>query len=310
VPAADVVSVIHARARDAGLLAEGRAVVVMLSGGRDSSCLLEVAVAVCGAAAVSAVHVNYGLRDAAAEDERHCLAHCERLSVPLAVHRPARPPGGNLQAWAREERYSAARARAAERGAEIATGHTADDQIETILYRLASSPSRRALLGMEPRDAGVVRPLLCTTRQETTAYCRARGIQWREDESNAGDRFARGRIRHELIPALRRVHPAAEANVLALADILRGEAAVLDAAVNDALAGGSEVPLAELRALPPALARLIVQRLADAAIGRPAPGVARRAQELMALGDHATLDLPHGVRAVVRRGILRMSPQT
>ena len=222
----------------------------------------------------------------------------QRLEVALEIRRPRRPESGNVQAWARDERYGAAAQIAAASGADVAAGHTATDQVETILYRLASSPSRRALLGMRPREGSVVRPLLAFTREQTAAYCCSRALQWREDESNESDAYARARIRTTLIPALREVHPAAEANVLALAEILRDEAAVLDAAVDDVLQGRREVALGALGELPVALARLVVQRLADAAVGRPAPGTARRVQEILGLSDGA-LDLPHGVRAVV-----------
>src|SRR3954471_11452861 len=129
-----------------GLLEPGRPVVVLLSGGRDSVCLLDLAVELSGAPA--ALHVNYGLRDEAAGDEAHCRALCERLGIELAVERAARPDDapGNLQAWARDVRYAAATEAAA--GDLVAVGHTASDQAETVLYRLAASPGRRALLGM------------------------------------------------------------------------------------------------------------------------------------------------------------------
>jgi tRNA(Ile)-lysidine synthase len=286
-----------------GLLAAGRPVVVMYSGGRDSTCLLDVAVRVAGAAAVTALHVNYGLRDAADADEHHCSAQCERIGVELVIERPRGAPSGNVQAWARDVRYAAAAERAA--GGDIATGHTATDQVETILYRLASSPSRRALLGMRARDGALIRPLLALTREETAAYCSARELPWREDETNDLDTYARGRIRNELVPALRRVHPAAERNVLALAETLRYEALVLDASVKDVLGGRSEVPLSELRALAPALQRLVIQALADAATDRGfAPGAARRAEEIAAL-DHGTLHIGNGLRAVVERRTVR-----
>ncbi len=301
---------VYERVSSDGLLAPGRRVVVLFSGGRDSSCLLDLAARIAGAPAVSAVHLNYGLRDAADADQRHCAEVCDRLRVVLAVRRPARPRSGNLQAWARAERYGAAKRIAAERGAEIAAGHTATDQVETILYRLASSPSRRALLGMRPREGALLRPLLAITREQTAGYCRERGLPWREDETNALSAFARSRIRASLVPALREVHPAAEQNVLALAALLRDEADVLDAALDAVLQGRSELPLETLRKLPAAMRRLVVQRLADGAAGGPAPGAARRADEVCALADHGTaaLDLPHGVRALAERGILRFEP--
>lgn len=292
--------------RAEGLLAEGRPVVVLLSGGRDSTCLLDLAVRIVGAG-VTALHVNYGLRESAAGDERHCAGLCERLGVALEVRRPTRPETGNLQAWARDERYGAAARIATARGADVAAGHTATDQVETILYRLASSPSRRALLGMRARDGLLVRPLLRFTREQTGAYCEERGLGWREDETNTSDAFARSRIRGGLVPALAAVHPAAAANVLSLAEILREEGAVLDALVDEALGGRDEIELIRLRAMAPALRRLVVQRLADGAARRPAPGTARRAEEVAALSEHGTaaLDLPHGVRAVALDGILR-----
>jgi tRNA(Ile)-lysidine synthase len=299
-------------ARDGGLLAAGRPVVVMYSGGRDSTCLLDVAARIAGPPAVTALHVNYGLREAADDDERHCTETSVQLGVTLVVRRPddgGRKRRGNLQAWAREVRYSEARELARAREADIATGHTATDQVETILYRLASSPSRRALLGMRPKDDSdppLVRPLLSVTRASTAAHCRARGLVWREDESNATDAYARGRVRHGLVPALEAIHPAAQANVLALAQTLRDEAAVLDELVDSVLGGASAIELATLRELPPALRRLVVQRLADEAAGGPAAGVARRADEVAQLAESgiAALDLPAGVRATVRRGVL------
>jgi tRNA(Ile)-lysidine synthase len=290
-----------------GLLASGRPVIVLLSGGRDSTCLLDLAVRIAGRSAVRALHVNYGLRGTADADEEHCRRLCDRLGVALEVTRPRQPERGNLQAWARQVRYSAAAEIA--RGADIAAGHTATDQVETILYRLASSPSRRALLGMRPRATSVIRPLLRFTRADTAAYCRERGLTWREDETNDSADFARGRVRHRLVPALEAVHPAAVANVLALVDLLRDEAEVLDALVDEVLEGREDVELARLRGLPTALRRLAVQRLADRAAGQPAPGTARRADEVAAMGNNEKLDLPHGVRAVTDGGTLRFIRQ-
>jgi tRNA(Ile)-lysidine synthase len=292
-----------------GLLAPGRPVLVMLSGGRDSTCLLDVAVTVAGAGAVTALHVNYGLRAAASEDERHCRVLCDGLGVELDVLGAGPPPSGNLQAWAREVRYDAAARLALARAADVAAGHTATDQVETILYRLASSPSRRALLGMRPREGALVRPLLGYTREQTGAYCVARGLTWRDDESNDTDVYARGRVRARLVPALREIHPGAEQNVLAVAATLRDEADVLDALVDAELRGGSEIELRRLRELPAAIARLIVQRLADQVDGRPTPGTSRRLPDILALRDSGTthVDLPGGVRATAVDGTLRFS---
>ncbi len=304
----DVAAVLNA-ARAHGLLAGGRPVVVLLSGGRDSVCLIDVAVRLAGRDAVRALHVDYGLRAASGEDARHCAALCDALGVALSVERPAPRASGNLQAWARERRYEAARRDAAADGALIATGHTSTDQVETVLYRLASSPGRRALLGMAASDGSLIRPLLSVTREQTAAYCRARNLAWRDDSSNLDRRFARNRVRHGLSAALREIHPAAERNVLRTAELLRDEAAVLDELVDGELSGSGAIEQARLAALPPALRRLVVRRLAEEAAGRPVPGAPDRAGELLALasgGGSASLDLGSGVRAVVEYGVLRV----
>ncbi|HMC49601.1 MAG TPA: tRNA lysidine(34) synthetase TilS [Solirubrobacterales bacterium] len=296
----------------AGLLPPGMPVVAMLSGGRDSVCLLDLAVRLLGPAAVTAVHVNYGLRDDSDADEEHCAALCSQLGVGLELERPRRPEGpGNLQSWARDTRYAAAAQLALGQGALIATGHTADDQVETILYRLASSPSRRALLGMRQRDGSLVRPLMGFTRAQTTSYCEERGLAWRDDPTNAEGGYARNRVRHGLAAALAEIHPAAARNVLRTAELLRDEAEVLDSLVDAELgANGSErgtIELSRLAELPPALRRLVVQRLADRAAGRPVPGAANHANQVAGLRRTGTamLDLGGGVRAVVERGVLR-----
>jgi tRNA(Ile)-lysidine synthase len=295
-----------------GLLQQGRPVVAMISGGRDSVCLLDLAVRICGAGAVRALHVNYGLREQADEDERHCAALCERLDVRLEVLRAKgqqEPIRGNLQAWARRLRYEQAERIAQPIDAAIAVGHTSSDQVETILYRLAASPGRRALLGMRAQEGRVVRPLLGISREQTAAYCQARGLGWREDESNLSERYARNRVRHRLLPALRELHPTAEANVLRTAELLREETDVLEALVDAELADAQSISVERLAALPPALARMVVVRLAERAAGRLAPQAGERVAELVELGrrgGRAELHLGALVGAVLQGGRLSM----
>jgi tRNA(Ile)-lysidine synthase len=285
-------------ARESGLLPAGRPVLVLLSGGGDSVCLLDVAVRL--EATVSALHVNYGLRPGAEEDEAFVRALCGRMGVPLHVERISLGEAGNLQARAREARYALAESLAE---GDYAAAHTASDQAETVLYRLAVSPGSRALLGMEPRRGRLIRPLLEVTREEVRDYLRARGLEWREDPSNADRRFARARVRHDLLDALRTVGPAAERTIAETARQLREEAEVLDAAVSEAieeLGGGPAVSLAALREKPPALRRLVLRRLAG---DRPVPN------SILDLDDRGTktLDLGGGLRAVAEYGTLRFT---
>ena len=270
---------------DAGLLRPG--VLVLLSGGRDSVCLVHAAAA--AVEGVRALFVDHGLRDVAAE-RALCESLCAGLGVPLHVHR-AGAPRGNVQAWGREVRYRAA---AALTDGDVAVGHTASDQVETVLYRLAASPGRRALRGMsgiaplpgEP-SRRLVRPLLGVTREWTREYCRSHGLVYVDDPSNSSRAYARNRVRHDLLEALRSIHPAAEANVLRTLEVLRDEAEVLDA-VADAVRTDD---LAELRALPPALARLLL---------------GPRAQDILAL-EAGALDLGGGERAVIEHGRVRIT---
>ncbi len=304
--------------RASGLFVRDRPVLVMLSGGRDSSCLLDVAVALLGPTAVSALHVNYGLRARAAGEEAHCAELCEQLGVEFEAVRAERSPqadptaegaGGNLQAWARDIRYAAAFEIAERQDGLIATGHTASDQVETILYRLAASPGRRALLGMPAEEGRLIRPLLEVTREQTTAHCEERSLSWSDDESNEDERYARARVRHGLLPELRAVHPAAETNVIRTARLLREETELLDSLVAEELAGSKRIAVARLREMPPALARMVVVKLAEDATGAYVPQAGGRVEEILALdrrGGRAELHVGGRAGAVIAEGMLEM----
>jgi tRNA(Ile)-lysidine synthase len=285
-------------ARASGLVQGDEPLLVMLSGGGDSVCLLDVALRL--EARVRALHVNYGLREGADDDAAFVENICRSLGVPLELERVELEERGNLQERARQVRYALAERHAE---ADYAAGHTASDQAETVLYRLAVSPGSRALHGMPARRGRLVRPLLGTTRDEARDYLRSRGLTWREDPSNADRRFARARVRHELLEALRSVGPAPERTIAETARQLREEAEVLDAAVSRALeelGGGPAVSLTALREQPPAVRRLVLRRLAG---DRPVPDsvidVSERGTKSIELGD--------GLRAVAEYGTLRFT---
>ena len=302
---------VREQVRAGGLLPADAQMVTMLSGGRDSVCLLDVCVGLCGAEKVTALHVNYGLRAASDGDERHCRALCEQLGVKLEVLRAPRDPGasGNLHAWARDIRYAAAREIAERHDALVAVGHTATDQVETILYRLAASPGRRALLGMSASDGRLVRPLLGLTREATADYCLQRSLPWREDESNDNPEYARTRVRHGLLVALEAVHSAAPANILRTAELLREERELLDALVDAELNGQKGIAVERLAELPSALARLVVIRLAEEAAETFVPQAGERVAEILTLsGQHRRAELHVGglVAAVLEGGRVHM----
>jgi tRNA(Ile)-lysidine synthase len=181
------------------LIEPGGEVLCLVSGGADSTCLWHALRAL--GYRVSALHVNHHQRrEESEQDARFCR---DILGAEVVE---AGEPGMN-EAELRELRYSfgADRLRA--------TGHTASDQVETILYRLVSSGSARGI--KLRREDGVVRPLLDLWRDQTRAYCQAEGLAYREDSSNPDT--VRGLIRSEILPALRRLHPAADENILAFA---------------------------------------------------------------------------------------------
>jgi tRNA(Ile)-lysidine synthase len=183
------------------LIAPGGQVTCLVSGGADSTCLWHALRSL--GYDVSALHVDHGLRGAESdEDARFCR---EELGAEVvdASNRLLQATENAL----REIRYSFARDRLR------ATGHTASDQVETVLYRLAASGVAG---GIKPkREDGVVRPLLEVWREETEAYCRGEGLAYRVDTSNPDTK--RGLIRDEILPLLRRLHPAADENLLRLA---------------------------------------------------------------------------------------------
>ena len=183
------------------LIPPGGEVVALVSGGPDSTSLWHVLRAL--GYRVEALHVNHGLRGAESDEDAR---FCREVLGAAVVGAP--PPARPTEDALRELRYSFARDRLR------ATGHTASDQVETILYRLVASGGTKAIKAK--REDGVVRPLLPLWREETEAYCRAEGLSFRVDSSNP--ETARGLIREEILPLLRRLHPAAERNLLRFAD--------------------------------------------------------------------------------------------
>ncbi|MDX8153069.1 tRNA lysidine(34) synthetase [Patulibacter brassicae] len=305
-----------------GTLAAGAPVVVGCSGGRDSVCLLDLAVRIAGPDAVLAVHVHHGLRGADADrDARHVAGIARRLGVACRQLRLGTPPrAGSTGAWARAGRADAlARAARSWGGpggpAPVALAHTIDDQAETVVLRALSSPGLRALGGMADRDPGrgIVRPLLAAgvARRATAAWCTARGLDWREDPANPVG--PRGRVR-ALLRAAAAIDERAIGTLVRTAERAREDEAALTAAGASLVRAGDPPTLdaAALRAAPPAIARRALRRLAEDALGRPAPRVERRLEDVLALAagsrDPAALDLGDGVRVVVAAAELRVEP--
>jgi tRNA(Ile)-lysidine synthase len=235
--------------RSFGLIPPGGEVTCLVSGGADSTCLWHVLRSL--GYAVSALHVNHRLRGAESEqDARLCR---EQLGAEVVEAEGT----GLGEAALRDLRYSVATGRLR------ATGHTASDQVETILFRLVSSGRASGIKAR--REDGIVRPLLPLWREETRAYCDAEGLAFRDDGSNAAT--ARGLIREEVLPLLRTLHPAADRNLLRALD----ERQELPAALAELLrarVGSKRVDLGDGRQAVREYDRLWLERTPVALEGR------------------------------------------
>jgi tRNA(Ile)-lysidine synthase len=193
---------VAATIRRHGLIPPGGQVTCLVSGGADSTCLWHVLGEL--GYRVSAVHVNHCLRGEESDADARFCADVLRAQVLVAAGTPSK---GNEEAALRAQRYELTIAHGLR-----ATGHTASDQVETVLYRLVSSGNTKAI--KVRREDGVVRPLLEVWREDTVSYCEERGLEYRLDSSNANTK--RALIRDEILPLLRQLHPGADRNLLAL----------------------------------------------------------------------------------------------
>lgn len=300
--------------RRSGLVDPISSGVVLISGGADSACAAAALVRAIGPKSVHALHVNYGLRESADRDERICRDLCSRLRIDLHIERP-RELEGNLQAAARDVRYAAGeRLRVRTGGNWIATGHTRTDLAETVIYRLAVSPGARALRGLPAQNGRVVRPLLELERADARRLAVQAGLPFADDETNLDPRFARNRVRAEVLPALRELSPAAERNIAETQAELLEEATLLERVVLEALeaagagAGAVAIRADALEGTEPALRRLALRALAERATGRALPLGRHRAEQIMRLAaapEGGDVDLGGGVRAICEHGLIR-----
>jgi len=302
-----------ATCRERHLLGCSDSVLVALSGGVDSTALLSALADLREAGEireVTAVHVDHALRPGSHLDADACASVCESLGVAFRRVR-VEVRQGNVQAEARRARYAALRREAGRVGAtRIATGHTLDDQAETVVLRLLRGSGARGLSGIPPRRGAVVRPLIDRSRAEVVEHVRARGLPHLEDPSNATPRFLRNRVRAEVLPVLRALAPQAARAMARAADLLRDDERAL-AAEGRRLATTGSVRVADLLAEPLAVRRRAVRDLWRQASGRRTDLDARQVESVLALlgrSGPSRLPLSRGLEACVRYGALAVRP--
>ncbi|MTV24954.1 tRNA lysidine(34) synthetase TilS [Nitriliruptoraceae bacterium ZYF776] len=296
-------------------LPDGAAVVVALSGGPDSTALAFLLPEARPDLAVTLVHVRHGLRDDA-QDVGVVRSHADWLGLPLeVVEVTVAPDGHGPQAAARQARYAALRRVAADVGAAaIAVAHTAEDQAETVLLRLARGTGTAGLAGMAPAAGDLVRPLLTVRRADVRRFVVLEGLPTATDPTNADPTVARVAVRDRVLPALAEVGPDPVAALARAADLARDDDAALDESAAEVVAAvavrvGDVVAVrdADLAGRPMAVTRRVWRRLVAERTGGLPPSATTVAR-ITGVPTGARIDLPGGVVATAGGGWRALSP--
>ncbi|MDQ3384991.1 MAG: tRNA lysidine(34) synthetase TilS [Actinomycetota bacterium] len=270
----------------------GTAATAAVSGGADSLALLVLSTA--AGLRVDAVHVDHGLRPGSAAEADVVRDAAVALGADFRSERVVVEPGPNLEARARA-------ARRAVLPADAMTGHTADDQAETLLLNLLRGAGLDGVAAMRP---GPHKPLLGLRRAETHAVCREAGLQPVVDPSNVDPAFRRNRVRHEVLPLLDDVACREVVPLLARTSALAGQ----DAELLDALAAAVDARVvAELVAAPEPLARRALRRwLVEEHPPHPPSEAALERVLAVARGETVATDVGGGLRVARTGGRLRV----
>jgi len=285
------------------MVCSGDRIVVAVSGGPDSVCLLSALHALSAELGISLhiAHLDHQFRGAESSEDAAFVAELShRMSLPASIEKidvPAycRERGLSAQAGAREVRYAFLHRIARSVGASrIATGHTADDQAETLLMRIIRGAGTSGLAGIPPVRGSVIRPLIRVTRDDVLDYLRVAGLSSRSDSSNANTVYLRNRIRRDVLPLLRKFNPRIVETLAREASLLRDEDKALRALLDERLPAvcfreQNRVVIQNnsFSGAPPALKRRIMRHAAELA-GRDPAGISSvRIEEALAFMAHA-----------------------
>ena len=305
------------------LAQSGETLIAAVSGGRDSMVLLDWLVKLGRERGFSviAAHFNHHLRKAADSDETFVKRCAERLQIPFYsgeadVAALCREHGLSLEEGARMARYAWLEHLCRETGAAaVATAHHRADQAETVLFHLVRGTGMEGLRGIAPRWGVFIRPLLTTGREEIDAYAASHGVEHVEDESNADLRFARNRIRHDIMFRLREINPRAEEALCRTASLLTEEDAWLNEEAKRRmpdvveLERGVAVDYAAFSAMDAVLRRRGVRLLLDRLEAGKKDVTAMQLCAAAELGKGRSLTLPGEILVSVENGLFRIEQQ-
>jgi len=323
--------------RENHLVSAGEKVVVAVSGGPDSVCLLHLLYSLRRDLKIKLhiAHLNHQLRGAASDaDEKYVAGLARRLKIPATIEAKdvrafQKKHRLTLEEAAREVRYDFLAAAVQKTGsARVAVGHTANDHVETILMHLLRGSGTRGLRGLLPETqqqiAGfnlkVIRPLLELSREEIIAYGQAHNLKPRTDASNLAPEPFRNRVRHHLLPELKKYNPQIAEALLRTArtatddlDFIEKEAARLAAKTVTLENGAAVIDKKEFNILHPALQRHILRSAIEAILGSLKDIEAGHIEDIMnALGKPAgkAIGLPFGLNFYVDYGRYILAPET
>lgn len=258
------------------LVPKGSRVLVAVSGGADSVALLDLLRTAQDrlSITIAAFHLNHGLREQASRDEAFVRKLCKDWGIELVNARADVAAYAKKRKLGIEEAGREARYERLERAAHkldcgvVALGHTANDNLETMLLNLVRGAGARGLAGIPIRRSLFVRPLLDIERGMLERHLRARGIEWVEDESNIDVKYRRNLLRHEVVPVLLRVNPAGVQNARKTAQLLAEEGELLDVLAEEAAADVCsgvgrrlQIDIPKFRNYNNILRRLVLKRL-------------------------------------------------
>jgi tRNA(Ile)-lysidine synthase len=284
-------------------------VVVAVSGGADSTALLLILADLADelGIVIHVAHFDHRTRPKqSAEDADFVARLANRVGAPVRVGRAEKPT--KTEDAARTARYGFLRRAASEIGATtIATGHTRDDQAETVLLHLTRGSGLAGLAGMRPLRDGIARPLLAIGRKDTVAVCRAARIRPRVDPTNRSLKFARNRVRLEVLPELAKINPRVSEAIVRLADAAGDLQSEDELDIAEALAGSRDNDAIAVASLEPAVRGRALALAWREATGRVLSARHRDALERLTATEDGSqsLDLPGG-RAIREYGLLRI----